>query len=335
MKRVALLWMGLWMLMAWPTPAQSEEVYVISLASVAPDGSLWMRDMRDLDKKIREATDGKVQLKFYPGGVAGDDKTMVQKIRGGQLVGAGLTGVGLGEIVPATRVLEIPFAFRDYGEVDYVMKKLSKWFSAEFEKQGFKLLGWADQGFVYMMSQRNIASVDDVKKAKVWVWDVDPVGQAAFRSFGISPIPLSLEAVSTSLDSGMIDTIYISPVAGLALGWYKRIKFLVDFPIADGAGAMVISKEFFDKMPKEYQVVVETYFRKYLRALSLKTRKENDEALKSMLSRGVTRVVPTQADIDSFAAVGVKAADSLVGRLYSQKILDKVRELLNEYRTKK
>lgn len=333
MKRWTPWLIALFLLASFPATAE-EETFVITIASVAPEGSLWMRDMKELDKKIREKTDGHVQLKYYTGGVAGDDKTMVQKIRGGQLVAAGLTGVGLGEIVPEIRVIESPFTFRNYDEVDFVMKKLSNWFKGKFEEQGFKVLGWTDQGFVYLMSQRSISSVDDVKKAKVWVWDVDALGLAAFKAFGISPIPLSLENVATSLDSGMIDTVYISPVAGLALGWYKRIQYLVDFPITNGAGAIVMSKEYFDKMPKEYQVVLETYCRKYLRALSIKTRKENDAGLKSLFDRGVKRVVPSQAEIDNFMLVGAKAADSLVGKLYSKKLLDKVRALLDEYRKK-
>ncbi len=334
MKLFALSLMAAMLLAVFPNSVNAEEDFIITVATVAPKGSMWVREMEKLDKKIREKTDGHVQFKFYPGGVAGDDKTMVQKIRGGQLVGAGLTGVGLGEIFPGIRVIEAPFTFRDYKEVDYVMRKLSKWFKKQFEKQGFKVLGWTDQGFVYLMSQKEIKSVDDVKTAKPWVWDVDPVGQATFKAFGISPVALSLENVSTSLDSGMIDTIYISPVAALALGWYKRVKFYVDFPITNGAGAIVISKEFFDKMPPKYQVIVETLSAQYLRALSNKTRKENDHERSTLEKNGIKRLVPSADDVKQFMAVGIKAADSLAGNLYSKKLLKKVRDLLNEYRNK-
>lgn len=311
------------------------EPYVITMATVAPDGSLWMKEMKRLDDKVREKTNGQVQFKFYPGGTAGDDKTMIQKIRGGQFVGAGVTGVGMGEIVPASRVLEIPFTYRSYAEVDYVLRKLSNYFKQEFEAKGFKVLGWTDQGFVYMMSKKKLASVDDVKKAKPWVWDVDPLGQAAFKAFGINPIPLSLENVTTSLDSGMIDTIYISPVAALALQWFRKVNYLIDFPITDGAGAIIISKAFFDKLPKEYQIILETLSAEYLRNLSIKTRDENDKALKTLAAKGIQVIKPSQAELDKFATIGVKAADSLVGKLYTQKLLDKVRSLLAEYRAGK
>ena len=306
--------------------------HIIKMATVAPEGSLWMKEMHKLDEKIREKTDGHVQFKFYPGGVAGDDKTVIEKIKGGQFAAAGLTGVGLGEIVPAFRVMEIPFTFRNYGEVDYVLKKLSRWFKKKFEAQGFKVLGWTDQGFVYMMSKVKIANFDDVKTAKPWVWDVDPLAHAAFAAFGINPIPLSIENVATSLDSGMIDTIYISPVAAIALQWYRKVKYVVDFPIVDGSGAIVISKKAFDEMPKEYQVVVETVSAKYLRSLSVKTRKANDKAYAKLKKKGLTAMTPSDADVRKFMTAGREASDKMVGKLYSQKLLNKVRSLLDEYR---
>ncbi len=308
------------------------EDFEITLATVAPEGSLWMKEMHKLDEKIREKTDGHVRLKFYAGGVAGDDKTVLEKIKGGQFVGAGLTGVGLGEIVPDFRVMEIPFHFRSYAEVDYVLKKLSKWFKQKFEEKGYKVLGWTDQGFVYVMSKKKIGSVADMKAAKPWVWDVDPLAHAAFAAFGINPIPLSIENVATSLDSGMIDTIYISPEAAIALQWYRKVQYIVNIPIVDGAGAIVMSKAYFDKMPKEYQVVVETLSASYLQNLTSKNRKSNEEAMKTLAGKGIASIQPTAADLAKFEEVGVKAADNLVGKLYSKKLLDKVRSLLDEYR---
>jgi len=333
MKTVALaICVGLLAALA-PSPAVAQD-HLISVATVAPEGSLWMKEMHKLDDKLREKTDGHVGFKFYPGGVAGDDKTMLEKMHGGQFVGAALTGVGLGEIVPAIRVMEIPFTFRSYAETDYVLKKLSKWFKKKFTAKGYKVLGWSDQGFVYIMSKKRIENADDMRASKPWVWDVDPLGQAAFASFGINPIPLSIENVATSLDSGMIDTFYISPVAALALQWWRKAKYVIDFPVVDGFGALVIKKDFFDGLPEKYQVILETLCSKYLRALSLKTRKANDKALKTLKGKGLELIRPKEEHFKQFMDVGVKASDSLAGKLYSRKLLDKVRALLDEYRRK-
>jgi TRAP-type C4-dicarboxylate transport system substrate-binding protein len=333
MNRIIGLFSLLTLLVA-AAPGRAAE-YVITMASVAPDGSLWMEEMKKMDSLVRSATGGEVRFEFYPGSIAGDDKTVVKKIQSGQLVAAGLTGVGLGEIVPAFRVMELPFTYRSYDEVDFVLRKLSKWFSTRFEEKGFVVLGFADQGFVYLLSKNPITKTADMKTAKPWVWDVDRLAAAAFKAFGINAIPLSLENVTTALDTGKIDTVYISPVAGIALQWYRKTGYLVDFPLTDGAGALVISKKFFDALPEKHRAAVVTVCRETSKNLRSKTRADNDAALKLLKAKGTKFVSPAPEELQNFLLVGDKAAASLVGELYSQALLDKVRALLAEYRTAK
>src|SRR5712691_11745400 len=80
-------------------PARAETV--IKFASLAPSGSTWMKVMEEYNKELEHKTGGQVRFKFYPGGVQGDEKDVVRKIRLGQLQAAGITGLGLGEIAPA------------------------------------------------------------------------------------------------------------------------------------------------------------------------------------------------------------------------------------------
>lgn len=305
---------------------------VITLASVAPEGSLWMEEMKKLDSRVRAKTGGSLRFEFYAGSIAGDDKTVVKKIQSGQLVAAGLTGVGLGEILPAFRVMELPFTYRSYAEVDYVIRKLSKWFSARYEEKGFVVLGWADQGFVYLLSKNPVASAAEIRKAKPWVWDVDRLAAAAFSAFGINPIPLSLENVSTALDTGKIDTVYISPVAGIALQWYKKTAYLIDYPLTDGAGGVVMSKKFYDGLTEAEKTALMDACKEGFQDIRKKTRADNDAALNLLKSRGVKFIKPGEQEATNFAEVGRKAATSLVGELYSQALLDKVYALLEEYR---
>lgn len=309
--------------------------FVIKLATVAPDGSLWMEEMKKMDSRIQSMTNGEVRFEFYAGGTQGDDKQMVEKIKNKQLVGAALTGVGLGDIFPSYRVIELPFTYRSYDEFDYVLRRLSNWFKKNFEEKGFKVLGWSDQGFVYLMSQKEIRTVADVRNAKPWVWDVDPLALAGMEAFGINPVPLSLENVATSLDTGKIDTIYMSPVALIAFQWYRKTKYLIDCPLTNGSGALIMDKAYFDAMPAEYQTILLTVVQESVKTLRKKTRDENEKALKALAKKGVIFLKPTEAELAEFYAVGAKGADAQVGKLYPKKLLEKVRTLLTEYRTKK
>lgn len=115
--------------------AHAGKKYVIKFSTLAPEGSSWMKAMRGLSKKIEKATDGNVSFKFYPGGVSGDEKDVIRKMRIGQLHGAGFTGVGLGTIFPEVRVLDLPFLFHSDQEVEYVYQAMTDYFAKRFEKK--------------------------------------------------------------------------------------------------------------------------------------------------------------------------------------------------------
>ncbi|MEW8584323.1 MAG: TRAP transporter substrate-binding protein DctP, partial [Candidatus Thiodiazotropha sp.] len=67
----------------------------LKIATLAPDGTSWMKEMRAAAKQIQQQTEGRVRIRFYPGGVMGNDNSVLRKIRVGQLHGGAVTGGGL------------------------------------------------------------------------------------------------------------------------------------------------------------------------------------------------------------------------------------------------
>ncbi|MBT7260979.1 MAG: TRAP transporter substrate-binding protein DctP, partial [Desulfobacula sp.] len=67
----------------------TQTVYAVRLkiATLSPEGSMWMEKMRKGAEMVAQKTDNRVTFKFYPGGVMGNDKTVLKKIRIGQLQG--------------------------------------------------------------------------------------------------------------------------------------------------------------------------------------------------------------------------------------------------------
>ena len=73
---------------------------VLKLATVAPEGSQWMKDMRASAAEIKEKTDGRVQIKYYGGGVMGNDTKVLGRIRIGALQGGAFTPTALASQYP-------------------------------------------------------------------------------------------------------------------------------------------------------------------------------------------------------------------------------------------
>lgn len=308
----------------------------IKFATLAPDGSTWMNVMKDYAKAVKDATNGEIKFKIYPGGVSGDEKDVLRKMRIGQLHSAGFTGVGLGEILPEVRILDAPFLFNSYEEVDYVSSRLFDYFSEKFEKKGYVLLGWAEVGFVYVMTNQPVKSLADMSGVKMWMWEGDPIAKATFSSINISPIPLSITDVLTSLQTNLIDGVYVSPLGCVALQWHTKVKYLLDLPLADSNGAVLITKKQFNKLDAEQQATLLKLSKEYFGKLTQMSREDNAKSLDLIKEAGIQFTeINDPAALGSFKKTGKQARQALVGKLYDQALLDRVEGMLTEFRAKK
>ena len=305
----------------------------IKFATVAPEGSTWMNVMTEYAAAVKEATNGEVSFKIYAGGVAGDEQIVLRKIRVGQLHSAGFTGVGLGEVLPDVRILDSPFLFRSTEEIDHISSTLFDYFAKKFEEKGFVLLGWAEVGYVYVFTDKPIYGLEDMSGVKMWMWEGDPIAEATFNSFDISPIPLSISDVLTSLQTNLIDGIYVSPLACTALQWHTKVKYMLNFPLANSNGAVLLSTKQFDKLTEELQKILKDLSFEYLGKLTQLSRQDNVTSLELIKQTGIQFTeLKDQDSISSFNKLGENARNLLVGKLYDQKLLDQVENSLKEFR---
>ncbi len=306
----------------------------IKFATVAPDGSTYMKIMREFDAEIRRLTGGEVKFKIYANQSQGDEKAVVRKIRIGQLHAAGFTGVGLGEILPEVRVLELPFLFRNYEEVDYVASLLYDEFSRKFEERGFIILGWADVGFAYVFAQKPIRTLEELRRTKMWMWEGDPLAETTFKALGVSAIPLSLVDVLTSLQTGLIEAVYIPPLPCISLQWHTRVKTMMDVPLANVTGAVLVSRRMFRKLSPEHQQILLEQGKKYMARLVQQAREDNEKSIELMRQNGIQIVSLSEEDLVPFYQAAQQAHQALVGKLYSQELLDRVKQALAEFRSR-
>ncbi len=189
-------------------------------ATLAPEGSLWMKELEEGASEVEKLTDGRIKTKFYPGGSQGGERDVVRKMRLGQLDAAGLTSIGLGMIYPGIRVLELPYLWNSVEEIDYVRKKMWPYFQEKFAEKGFELLAASDVGWIHLFSVHDITSIEDLENTKMWAWTDDPIVRKLFKLMGLDGVPVGVPAVLPSLQSGRIEAAYGSPLAAVALQWH-------------------------------------------------------------------------------------------------------------------
>ena len=303
------------------------------IATLAPDGSSWMRVMDQLDAEIRAKTNNEAGLKVYAGGVQGDESVVLKKIRAGQLQGGGMTGVGLGEIASGLRVLEIPFTFSNIDEVHAVRDTLGPVFEQMLRDAGFELLGWSDVGLVYLFTKDPVRTTADLQRLRMWLWEGDPLAEALLKQLGVSPVPLPITDVVTSLQTGLVDGVYTSPLGCISLQWFTRVSYMTDTPVTNAMGAVVVTRKAFEQLSPEAQATVKELSKKYFDQLAVETNRESAESLDVLKQKGIQVVSLDGAAKASFAGIGEEVRAKLVGQLYSQELLDSVMGVLAEIRS--
>ena len=290
------------------SPAQAGKKHIIKFATLAPEGSSWMKSMHKLSDKIKKATDGNVAFRFYPGGVSGDEKDVIRKMRIGQLHGAGFTGVGLGQILPEVRVLDLPFLFDSDEEIQHVYSKMDAYFKGLYEEKGYVLLGWVPVGWVHFFSQQPIHSVDDLRQSKPWMWEGDPLVEQVYKGLDVQPIPLSITDVLLSLQTGMVNTVYTSTRGALALQWFTKVKHVTRLRMGYATGGILISKKKFDKLPPSYQDAMKKIGEECLQELVELIQKDNLKAHKVLEKNNVKWVsLPGEKEKARFQEAGARA----------------------------
>jgi TRAP-type C4-dicarboxylate transport system substrate-binding protein len=305
------------------------------IASIAPDGTSWMKEMRAGAEEISRRTEGRVAFRFYPGGIMGNDKSVLRKMRVGQLHGGALSGGGIAEIYPEAQVYTIPFIFRNYDEVDYARKVMDPVLIAGLKEKGYISFGFSEGGFAYLMTNTPVGGVDDLKGLKVWVPEGDEISRAAFEASGISPVSLPLTDVLTGLQTGLIDTVASSPMGAIALQWHTRVKYLTYSPLMYLYGSLVVTAKQYNKLSAADQQVVSEVMSGVFTRLDELNRKDNESALSALKQQGIGFVTPNEEETLRWRNSLDRAMDKLLARgLFDPEILQQLKQHLQEYRSK-
>jgi TRAP-type C4-dicarboxylate transport system substrate-binding protein len=284
----------------------------IKIATEAPDGTAWMREMRAGADAIKKGTAERVEIKFYPGGVMGDEPAVMRKVKIGQLQGGAFTGGEISPVAKDAQIYSLPFAFKTQAEVDKVRAQLDPMLKASFEKAGFQVLGISGGGFAYMFSVKDIKSKDDLKAAKVWIPQGDSVAEAAFKASGVTPIPLPLSDVYTSLQTGLIDTAANTEAGAIAFQWHTKVKHMVDLPVTYVVGILIVDKKVFDALSPEDRKIVSDEIGAAFERIDKTNRDDNAQAREALQKQGISIFKPNAAETTSWDAVGAEARKHLV-----------------------
>ena len=263
----------------------------IKIATLVPNQSQWMQDMRAAGKVIEERTEGRVKLKFYGGGTQGTEDKVLQKIKIGQLHGGTFSATDFMKDYGAINIYGLPFVFESWEEMRYVRDKMDTKLESGFADLNFVTFGIAGS-FSVVLSNEPISRYEDMKGKKVWLPQGDFVSYEAMRRLQLSPVALPVTDVLTGLQTGLLDIAALPPEVAVALQWHTRVKYVTDMPVAFGISFLAISKRVFDKLTPDDQAVVAEVLSGVYRKLDEQAPAESDNAMTALVNIGIKNVQP-------------------------------------------
>ena len=332
----------------------------LKFATLAPAGTTWMKEIKAGADKVKQRTEGRVKLKFYPGGVMGNDQSVHRKIKIGQLHGGAFTQGGLAQSNSSIQAMGLPMLFRSLDEVDYVRERMDPVLKQEMESSGFVLLGISEGGFARILSKQPMQDLESLRNSKVWVPEGDQVGLTVFKGLGITPIslpisdvftglqtgltvfkglgitPISLPIsdVFTGLQTGLIETVPVNPTSAIAFQWHSSTAYMTDVPITFLTGQLAITKKEFDKLSVGDQAILREEMGAVFLRLDELNRIDNAAARSALQQQGITFVMPKPGEIERWRSISAESVDDMVkAGVISASIVEQIRGHLQTFRS--
>ena len=306
---------------------------VIKLATVAPKDSIWHKHLKLIDERWQLATDGQVKLRIYAG-TLGDEDDILRRVRVGQLDAVAISTSGLSSIDRATQAMHIPLAFISNEEMEYVRDGVKNELESLLAAKHFKVLNWAEVGWVHFFTKEPVVTPDDLRKQKLFVWSNGDSANSEklWQDLGFNTVALSSIDIMPALQTGMITAYQAPPLMALANQWFPFTPYMTDLKWAPLIGATIVTEKAWNKVPAQFRQEMARIMDEESLNLQKDVRELEQQALDAMTKRGLKIVAVDRAAMDAWLEVIETGYPRIRGTEVPAKYFDQTLRLRNEYR---
>lgn len=307
----------------------------IKLGSLAPEGTAFYDIMRNIADGWKKASDNRVQLKIYAGGVAGSEPDMIRKMKIGQLQAASLSATGLILIDPSFVVLQLPAMMSSTAELDYCMKEIIPIVSERLKAKGYILLNYTDLGPLYFFTTKKVTTPDELMKLKLCTFATDRDSKELWTRAGYNIIDLNQSDVLAALQTGLADGFFHTPIFALSMQWFGIAKHMVNVNYGYALATAVVKKEIWDKIDPATQAALLAITKAETDRVSPEIRAMDKKAVEAMKKNGLQVFEPAARDIPSWLNPPQKVYPQVRGTLIPAEVFDKAMAVREAYRSGK
>jgi len=313
--------------------AADEPKHKLRIATAAPDGTSWANTFHALARDVSKQTHGEIELKFYFGGIAGDEMQVYDLLEAGKLDGVVSGGPLCRKVAPSMRVLDVVGLFQNQEEAQHVLNELRPTLDKEAHDAGYALLATGSLGPIIMFSREPITSMAELQKARLWSWDLQGVFIKEALEMKIPTVGTGLNEAQKAFDDKRTDGFVTTPVAALAFQWYVGTKYITDLRTGYLMGCFLMREGSLDQLPPDQQKILRIGATKVGVKIDADNRRMDQKLLGGMYEKLGLKLAPVSKKFRAEFFEASRAARQRLGEnLLPRELLDKAAQLLADYR---
>ncbi|BCU53668.1 TRAP transporter substrate-binding protein [Enterobacter kobei] len=200
---------------------------VIKAADVHPQGYPNVVAVQNMGEKLKQQTDGKLEIKVFPGGVLGDEKQMIEQAQMGAIDMIRISMAPVAAILPDIEVFTLPYVFRDEDHMHKVIDgDIGKSIGEKLTnnpKSRLVFLGWMDSGTRNLITKTPVTTPEALKGMKIRVQG-SPVALATLKAMGANAVAMGVSEVYSGMQTGVIDGAENNPPTFVAHNYLPIAK---------------------------------------------------------------------------------------------------------------
>lgn len=252
--------------------------YAWPLGSSSPEDTVTQLYAEKFAEEVEKMSDGSMKITVYPNSVLGGDRELLESCKDGDIPFVVQNTAPQVSFLKDTAVFDIPAVFETIEEVrEHVDDpKFLELIGQVYREGGYELLGYADQGFRVMTTNKKVESVSDFKGQKIRTME-NSYHIAYWKALGASPTPMTFSEVYIGLQQGTIDAQENPYEVIVSNKLYEQQKYVVETNHLPHLISLIVSEDFFNSLTKEQQQII----REAAETAKQYAREQSDERIAS------------------------------------------------------
>ena len=200
---------------------------------------------------------GRIKITVYPNSVLGGDRELLESCYDGDIPFVVQNTAPQVNFIDDTAVFDMPCVFEDIDSMRETVdnEEFMELMQNSYREAGFELLGYADQGFRVMSSNKAVENFSDFKGQKIRTME-DPYQLAFWKELGSNPTPMNFSEVYIGLQQNTIDAQENPYEVIVSNRLYEQQDYIIETNHVPHLISLVVSEAFFEELSKEDQQIL-------------------------------------------------------------------------------